>query len=236
MKSIFLGAAFLLSAAFSFGQNCTPEVITNGRLISPSVEENITQPDSIGEYEQVVTFVVPRDTTYSGNQAEIDHFKVLSIDGLPAGFDFDCNPGDCVFPSLESSCLRLFGDITVDMERTSYPLTVNYEASGRLEFLGQIQEVTLPLTIAGFVLDVPNITSIKSKSPQGYLNYADRIISAKFQTNSELKVYSINGALVRIFNVEAGSDLRLIVNDLERGIYILDLINENGHISKKIAI
>jgi hypothetical protein len=236
MKNISLGAAFLLSAAFSFGQNCTPEVITNGRLISPSVEENITQPDSIGVYEQVVTFVVPRDTTYSGNQAEIDHFEVLSIDGLPAGFDFDCNPGDCIFPSLESSCLRLFGDITVDMERNSYPLTVNYEASGRLEFLGQTQEVTLPLTIAGFVLDVPNITKIKSKSPQGYLNYADRIISAKFQTNSELKVYSINGSLVRIFNVEAGSDLRLIVNDLERGIYILDLINENGRISKKIAI
>ena len=83
MKNIFLGAAFLLSAAFSFGQNCTPEVITNGRLMSPSVDENIVQPDSIGEYEQVVTFVVPRDTTYLGNQAEIDHFKVLSIDGLP---------------------------------------------------------------------------------------------------------------------------------------------------------
>ncbi len=236
MKNIFLGAAFLLSAAFSFGQNCTPEVITNGRLMSPSVDENIVQPDSIGEYEQVVTFVVPRDTTYLGNQAEIDHFKVLSIDGLPAGFDFDCNPGDCIFPSLESSCLRLFGDITTDMERTSYPLTVNYEAAGRLELLGQTQEVILPLTITGFVLDVPNITSIKAKSPQGYLNYADRIISAKFQSNSVLKVYSINGALIKTLNISADSPTQFLLNDLEKGIYVLDLINENGRISKKIAI
>ena len=237
MKNIFLGAAFLLSAAFSFGQNCTPEVITNGEMMSPSVEDNIATADSLGDYEQIVTFIVPKDTNHLGQDTTIERFTVTSIDGLPSGFDFDCNPGDCVFPSLESSCLRLYGEVTESMQGDTYPLTVNYIADGQLH-VGSLgwTNVSLELTITGFELHVAGILSSNKVNMEQQLKFEDGLIQVSSQYNSILNVYGVTGKLVKSVNLSKGGTQMINLLELQKGIYVLDLINENGRISKKIAI
>ena len=101
--TIVLMAAFLVNAAFSFGQNCTPDEGLTTVGIYPGVAEGFDSAYVGINYEQVLQVYAPTDTTVAleslgGVEATlpINWFRIDGVRGMPAGFDYACSPDDCI--------------------------------------------------------------------------------------------------------------------------------------------
>lgn len=118
-------------------------------------------PDSLDDangcmfFEQVVTFILPRDTTIqiAGQTVSIpfNYFRIDGIAGLPLGMSWECNMmPDCEYDVSPGNanpdtagCIRIFGTPTIP---NSYQLVVYIIAN--VDLLGDQQGTyTLPLTV-----------------------------------------------------------------------------------------
>ena len=107
MKKILL----TLILAFTFigvHAQCTPDP----QYVLPGI-----YPDSttglvngfVGQaYNEVITIVVPLDTTYQTIPVTFLDIELDTIIGLPANFSYSCAPANCSFPGGSSGCISIF--------------------------------------------------------------------------------------------------------------------------------
>lgn len=132
--------AMLAFPAAAFGQGCTPDpqYTTAGFFPETLPSVCINQP-----YDQVITVIVPADTTFPGipGAIPIDSLVLTSLTDLPPGLSFECNAGGtaCVFPGGQSGCIRIFGTPT---QGGVYGIDINVTAYG--QFFGS--PLSLPLS------------------------------------------------------------------------------------------
>jgi len=152
---LLLAWALLMGPAAFLSAQCVPDsLVPNIPGIYPD-----TLPEATGcqYYEEVVTFVFPRDTTVTvaGNTLTFPFvsFTIDSIIGLPDGLDWECNLTGCSYVVHPDSaevdtvgCIRFFGTPNVPAD---YPLVVAFTA--KLAAFGVVQDnpatYEAPLTV-----------------------------------------------------------------------------------------
>ena len=167
-----------------------------GQCVPDSLVPNVPgiYPDTLPEatgcqyYDEVVTFVFPRDTTVTvaGNTLTFPFvaFTIDSIIGLPAGLDWACNLADCryvVHPDSAAvdtiGCIRIFGTPNIP---ATYPLVVAFTA--QLAAFGTVQDnpatYEAPLTVTPCVFTGACYTlSLSSNCEPALLSLANNVPS-----------------------------------------------------------
>lgn len=98
----------LLTNVAEVQAQCVPDTDVQG-LYSPTSAEGL--PDAyIGQqYEAVISLKVPSDTAYLTYNFSVDSLVLTDVQGLPAGFTWECSPPSCGFPGGDYGCILLTG-------------------------------------------------------------------------------------------------------------------------------
>lgn len=207
-------------------------------------------PDTLDEcivntnYDQTVQIAVAKDTVVSGITANITKATLTSIDGLPAGISYTCNPSSCDFPGNSTSCVLLSGTPTVTGH---YELYVHYTTY----FVIFGQTYTSDGTEYGYFIDVVDsqVTSINPVYSSS-LSFA-QIIKLGSNNKNEVdfyatdqkpvtfEVYNMLGKLMYTKNMPVKPGLNtadLGTLDMRQGVYILYLTNGKDKISKRVVV
>lgn len=144
---------FLLSATLAFlllipvaatAQVCQPDTsFTQGGIYPDSLP-----PACVGiPYQTTITLVVPVDTTvafppFGTFTLPIDSIVLDDVIGLPAGFTYGCNPGNCSLLGGTTGCVGLSGTATT-------PDTIDLRVAITLYVVTPFGPLTQPDTIDG---------------------------------------------------------------------------------------
>jgi hypothetical protein len=238
MKNLLLIAAFAVSIASVNAQSCTPD----NTIISPGVYPE--QPDTAfadKAYDFSFQVLALKDTAviYFGQSlnATIDSVKVVNVIGLPASFDYVCNPANCVFTWRAVGCVNVKGNPT-QSQAGVYDLkiaTVVYAKAG-------ILAIPVPDTTDGYELVIKgdgsaSIFDLSSTLLQIYPNPSS---SGTFMLSSGkqlsiLNVIDIQGREVAFDQTLSQNTLTLNLAKAPKGIYYLQAEVNGKLVSKKLV-
>lgn len=123
MKKILL-LGLLAFTSMNLNAQCTPDPTQTEPGIYPDSATGFADACIGILYEQLITNVVPADTNVVvfgiPILTTIDSIVIDSLNGLPPGMTFECNPNSCVFPGGETGCAIITGTCSVAGD---YPLT-----------------------------------------------------------------------------------------------------------------
>ncbi len=115
----------LFSQVALLAQPCSP---------NPAIGSDMMHPAELPfamvgyDYEQVLTFRVPKDSVieYNGNNipATVDSARVLFVGGIPSGFTLVCNPASCTWKGGSLGCAKLYGRTDSAAMEGSYPIKI----------------------------------------------------------------------------------------------------------------
>lgn len=138
MKQILLTFSFfLLVCSLSFAQNppCVPDNAYAG--MAPGLyPDSLPAAQGCQFYDQVVTFILPRDTVVSGINIDFLSFQITSITfgGIQGNMNWECNQNtnSCLYDVAPSNptpdtmgCVRIFGTPIQFTNPGSYTVTIN---------------------------------------------------------------------------------------------------------------
>jgi hypothetical protein len=110
MRTILHSIIFLISCsvAIQAKAQCTPDANLTYNGIYPD-----QLPDGMAgvDYESVLSFKIPADSSISGISVTIDSTKFLYAAGKPTGFTFLCNSPTCAWAGGTKGCARFTGKI-----------------------------------------------------------------------------------------------------------------------------
>jgi hypothetical protein len=238
MKRLLLIAAFASSIAFANAQSCTPD----NTIISPGVyPEKLETAFADQAYDFSFQVLALKDTVvlFAGQtiNATIDSIKVIDVIGIPAGFDYTCNPANCIFTWRAVGCVNLRGNPTQSQVGV-YDLkiaTVVYAKAG-------ILALPVPDTTDGYELVIKgdgsaSVFDVSNTLLNIYPNPSSDGTFMLSSTNqmSILNVIDIQGRKVAFEESLSQNTLILNLANAPKGIYYL-LAEVNGTlISKKLV-
>ncbi len=243
MKLFFtLGILFL--SQFLFSQSCIPDTtqIPSTSFIYPTPYQS-TVPGSgipnkacIGtEYTQIFQVKIPETVLFLGFTVHIDKITLNSIDGLPEGLTYECNPGGCVMPKNTIGCMIIHGTPTASNAVKKYPINLNFTFT--TTELGA-QQLSFPdATIAPGIYEIEllpagspdclaSVNTSLNLDHSAYINEGLDQMILKIQSRETIKgiveLYASNGAKIteksiNIFN--GNNEFTLNINSLKSGAY-----------------
>lgn len=131
-------------ALSSFAQCTISSITTPG--IYPDTTINLPAATAGTAYGTDIQVVVFEDTVAAGVTVIVSDITINSVVGLPAGFSYNCNPTNCVFPGGGNGCIWLSGNPTAAQVGT-YNLTVNVTLHG---VVGGFIPVSQASTVNGY--------------------------------------------------------------------------------------
>jgi hypothetical protein len=238
MKRLLLITAFASSIAFANAQRCTPD----NTIVSPGVNpEQLETAFSDQTYEFSFQVLALKDTVvlFAGQtiNATIDSIKVIDVIGIPAGFDYTCNPANCIFTWRAVGCVNLRGNPTQSQVGV-YDLkiaTIVYAKAG-------ILALPVPDTTDGYELVIKgdgsaSVFDVSNTLLNIYPNPSSDGTFMLSSTNqmSILNIIDIQGRKVAFEESLSQNTLILNLANAPKGIYYL-LAEVNGTlISKKLV-
>ena len=115
----------ILAGGYSASAQCTPDpTVTSG--IAPDTATGMSVSYVGQPYSEVFTFVVPLDTVHpTFGTVTITYVKLDDVIGLPANYDYACNPANCEFPGGTTKCVDLYSVTDPVVGQVgSYPVTI----------------------------------------------------------------------------------------------------------------
>ncbi len=227
----------LLFAHFGFTQ-CTPNTqMPKGAILPESLKvgnKNIA-------YSDVIYYRAPLDTTavtqFGTFPVRIDSMEIIKIEGLPAGFIYQCNTGNCRFNGGESGCLTLTGTLNTT---GSFPIKVYIKtyATVKTTFadLPQTQEdinekyvllINPPVGISD--IDLNSLVTIFPNPAKDVL-----YVKNKLGKNIEFSLTDVTGRLLYAASFE--EQHTITTSELGTGIYFVKLSSGGETITRKIVI
>ena len=238
MKRLLLITAFESSIAFANAQSCTPD----NTIVSPGVyPEQLDTAFADQAYDFSFQVLALKDTVvlFAGQtiNATIDSIKVIDVIGIPAGFDYTCNPANCIFTWKAVGCVNLRGNPTQSQVGV-YDLkiaTVVYAKAG-------ILALPVPDTTDGYELVIKgdgsaSVFDVSNTLLNIYPNPSSDGTFMLSSTNqmSILNIIDIQGRKVAFEESLSQNTLILNLAKAPKGIYYL-LAEVNGTlISKKLV-
>jgi hypothetical protein len=247
MKNLYTLLAIVLFANLALtinAQICVPDPQYTIRGVYPDSATGLAPAEINKAYSQVITVVVPVDTTVAlFGTVPIDSFVVSNISGLPLGLIYECAPSNCNFPGGSSYCAKISGTILLSSQIGTH--TVNLTVKG---YLGG---VPLPLeeTLDYYKIVVTgpgNVTEAKKPSFElreiapNPIHSVGRITLNSIQNeNLTLRVFDLLGKEVMTENIVVNQGVNSVDVNFEKlssGLHIVTLSGEQGTDSKRLVI
>ncbi len=237
MKRFLLITTLACVTLLSNAQSCTPD----NTITTPGVYPD--QPDTAfaGQaYDFSFQVLALKDTAvvFAGQNlnASIDSVRVDDVIGLPSGFEYTCNPVNCLFTWSAVGCVNVKGNPT-QAQAGTYDLEIATTAYARAGLLA----LPVPDTADGYQLIIKGdgSASIFDLSNAKINIYPNPSSHGKFTLSahrpiSDIRVYDIQG---KIADYKQVADIGKQVVDLSRlpkGVYYLRAKVGDEIISKKL--
>ena len=229
--TLLLTAIFITSLAYS---QCTPDFTYKNVGFYSSAGKNILPDAIIGvNYNEVVTFVVPKDTM----SFNIDSVVLKSVTGMPNGIVYSTASNTVLGGT--SGCVLLQGKATgkpglskvvlnTELYITGLP-TQNYPGELTLNVIWPVSTKESLLINSDEVVIAPN--PVKGKSTF-YLNN-------KIKGKVELRIHNLLGEKVfgvEHFAEEINSEIEFDASNLPSGVYTYSLISDGSNSIGRIII
>lgn len=238
---IILAFGFFILQIQVNGQ-CTPGNYSEPGIY-PDTTTNLPKGAAGQVYDEVVTIVVPEDTTINmggGQQTiQIDSIGITGIQGLPSGFDYQPNSNNGYWPGDSSGCILITGNPTM-ADTGTYPLIIDSKVSGG--------GFTVPLIVEGYeivILDSTHANIWDNKAVNNisaYPNPFDEYLTINFEMNMnapvKLSIFNMVGNEVRAKNIKAtkGSNrVSLNTSKLPEGVYFYRFNTGDKVITRKLV-
>ncbi len=210
-------------------------------------------------YEQVLTALAPSTIPFAGQEFVIDSISVDmegAIDGLPPGFDYACNPPNCIFQPEEPACIIITGMTDETIVPGDYELSIRINAFNFLfptgavlnfpddlgneneaYFINVAAQDTCNVTITSTTFLQDNLTSFIAPNPTAL--YTELKVNANEDMDLQMVLVDVLGKVhvQQPISVISGQNIiPLEVQDLAQGIYFMSLTNGKEFISHKLII
>jgi hypothetical protein len=243
--------AFFFAAGFAHyanGQACTPGNFT-GHGIHPDSATGFVPGYANQPYTQLITVVVPQDTTPPFPPIPIswDSTVLINIQGLPNGFTYACwntsaPNARCRWKGNTTGCAIITGNPTI-ADTGTYHLTVhtnNYlgGSSSPIAYTINYYKIRINGPLGLVNLD-PNKFMVGDCSPNPFTNKTEIKFNAPDQKLLTIKVYNMVG--VEVYSttyrpVRGINQFDFERNTLPSGIYVYAISNGEQTISKRMVI
>ncbi|TAE79027.1 MAG: T9SS C-terminal target domain-containing protein [Bacteroidetes bacterium] len=192
-------------------------------------------------YSEVIYYRAPLDTTaitqFGVFPVRIDSMEIIKVEGLPTGFTYECNTGNCRFKGGNSGCLTLSGSLS---STGNFPIKVYLKtyATVKTTFadIPQTQEdinEKYTLTINGAVglntIDLKRVVSVYPNPVKEYL-----FINNQSASNCSVELIDMMGKKMNSWSF--GNQLAIETSQYLPGVYFLQVNIGEERLTRKIII
>lgn len=244
-KILILFISIITGINVNLSAQCTP-----GDYDEPGLHPDTTQglpPAAETEpYEEVVTVVVPEDTTIqiqgSTQTVQIDSIGITDVHGMPSGFNYTPNSSSGYWPGDSSGCVLVTGDPQPGDEGV-YPVEIDvmvYASGG----------FTAPFTYTGYELEIldsthVNINEVKKSSVNEILAFPNPFedeLTIEFVMNKnapvEVEIFNMVGDVLKqkTINATAGDNsIKFNTTSFTDGLYFYRFNAGDKVITRKLV-
>ena len=241
---------FLSAIAFAnvFGQ-CTIDntlIYANGWGVLPDSATGIPNAQVNTPYSQVMNFKAPDNACdvdpsipFCG-AIPINWARIDTIEGLPAGMTYSCNPPTCQVNRNEHGCLLISGTPTVS---DTFPLLIKLTGkAGVLEQTFEIDDYSLYVDTTLSVFDNDYDLSkleIGQNYPNPFSNHTKFRIVSPSAADYYFNVSNLLGKSVytELLNLKQGANtVEFNREHLPSGIYLYSISGNNSKVTKRMII
>lgn len=136
MQKLIFFLVILLTGNIAYSQVCIPDttLIPENSLIFPVPYQDtvpgsgITQVACINTpYELIFHANVPELVQFLGFNVNVISVELVSIDNLPEGLQYACEPSTCFMPKNTAGCVTITGTPTESNTPGIYPIVLNFQ-------------------------------------------------------------------------------------------------------------
>lgn len=178
-------------------------------------------------YKEILTFVFKKDTIINSDTIKVDSVKIISVSGLPTGFNYYCSDSACTDTGGGNECLTIEGDPVSGMKGFSY-IVIGLKYFLNDSLISTVQETYNDTLLINFPLGAIN-ELLMSKGFEVFQNFPNpfsdmteiNIVSEKTQ-NLYIKVFDLLGKLVYYDDVQVHPGLNkqfINASGFKEGIY-----------------
>lgn len=236
MKKILLLSAVALFTAAMASAQCTPDPAYTTSGVYPDSATGFVAGCIDVPYSQLVTNVVPLDTTVEivpGFPVTLvfDSVVITGVSGLPTGFSYVCYDGDnvvspvdgCAFEGNTIGCVLITGT-AVAGDEGSYPLVISTDAylAG-----GSTPQASIDVDYYTIVITTTCATSIAEATTSKfnlYPNPASQSFTLDGLAGLDVSEISIMNAAGKVLSTETGissASVDMNVSNLSNGVYFV---------------
>lgn len=269
-RFFYTGTLFLVLMATSFGlraqATCTPSdsVFNEGTVVYPLpvTEENpeggLRDTACLNTYyETVISILVPDTAVTPLGVITIDSIVIPSqgaLTNLPAGLDYTCNPGNCVFYPNTASCLVIYGTPAAGTTGV-YDLGISVVIySGTFQLPYTLPDATLApgnyflhVEAEDFAncADPTGISELRNENisvrvqPNPAVDATNLVVTARRNMQTEVRLFDPYGRLVRkqaVALLSGTNQYPIDLRGLPAGFYLFTLGNGPDTVSGRILV
>ncbi|MCB0630431.1 MAG: T9SS type A sorting domain-containing protein [Saprospiraceae bacterium] len=264
MKNVLLILIILIGyTRLAEAQNCTPDKsLPDSVIVFPLPYQDTIPGTGIMDtacvnsyFETVIQFQIPAEYESPFGTIPINSVDVATegaVQDAPAGFDYVCNPPNCVFQKDSTGCIVLFGTPDVGSEAVydlkisilirsliDVPLTLPDGALVTGNYFLHVKEEgyagCTPLATREFLNDYITLTNV----PNPFGDHTEIRVSSLLSGNFSFGVFNMLGQRVHqrsVYLNEGANFLPFDGSRLSNGMYHYVLHNQRGLVSGKMMI
>lgn len=212
---------------------CTPDPLLTSPGIYPDSETGFSNACTGVSYSQIVTNVVPADTSILvfgiPIPTSIDSIVLANVAGLPPGMTYACNPAGCSYIGGTSGCAVITGICNVD---GFYPLVFNLKAYvGGLttpnSYVVDYYSITVSPTACLTSIEETQVSNLViSPNPTSNNIVVEGLNSKKGM--QAIQLMNTEGKVINTYSVIGLDTITLPLENLNTGLYFIRLNYEEG--------
>lgn len=255
-SATFLTALLLLISGTVHAQ-CTPDPNNTSPGIFPTPVTGVAQGVVGDPYSQVLTLNVPQDTTIDLSvffpglptaTATVNFQTIDTINGLPPGLTFACNPTSCSIIGGNSGCIEISGTPTTTGQYVAnVATTVNITVPASIPVIGGTPQ-DLPVPVA-YNIEVTGTNNVDPGLNNGFKvepispNPAATRAKIDFYTSTisdvQVEVTSLSGQVIHrqlVRNASGETTVELNVQDYAPGMYFYRLNDGQNKVTRRLVV
>ena len=265
MTRLLLALCLCACATFLHAQTCSPDQqyadSTAGVYPKPydaatNTGVGITQCAVIGEYFQFDLTVVISDSLSIGIFTyALDSIIITQVDSLPVGLSYGCVPGNCHFLKNTLNCAYIYGTPTAANAPGAYNMLIKgsaYLNGSSLPFPLQFPNAAIApgkytIHLNANASDPCAVTGTKNLDGQVSITTMPNPTAGmtQIQINSQItglfqmQVVDLLGKRIeqrQVGIVAGGNVVDFDASNLANGLYLVQLQNETGFVTQKLAV
>lgn len=238
MKKLLLLLAVTFVTVLGANAQCTPDPAFTDPGIYPDSATGFANVCVGDLYEQVVTNIVPVDTTVEiipgfPTTLDFDSIVIVSFTGLPASMSYACSTtlGGCSFAGGESGCVLISGTPTAGEEGTYNPVITVDVYVGGTGISSSTQDIdwyVIEVLAAGSCNAGINENDNASISLFPNPTESNLTLEGLNGNSNNITVVNMNGQLMTSHTNITTNSFEMNVSNLDSGIYFVKIDSDNS--------